>query len=581
MRRSLRVILLIVVLLSLMSALWLWWNRPQRVDMAAYVPADTLIYLEANSLPDILTALTSTDAWRSLAPPVGLEANYNGLVRASRLAAWTGLGTAEAVVLSRAQMAVAVVSMEAEEEPNLSLHIRPRLALVVETHTGEARAEKAVLKLIGDFARRNYGEPKIEQDARGDATIISWVASAGGKKIIAALAGSSVIIANDDAALQACLAVRRGEKPSLADDAQLAEMRARVGSADALAFGYVPQAGAPKLTQLAALVLAGRSNAGAREQSGLAILVPQLADRVLGGAAWASRLAGPQIEDFYFFAVPSEIATRLAVALESTAPARSVEAGDFLPAGAYQLTRYAFPEPAEAWGGFNAVISSQLDPTVAPFAVSYLGKMLRPFGVSAPREFLRMVGPEVATARLDEEGEGLMMIAEVRDEAGLREQLRKQFGAGVRATRVGGAEMFASKNPEPEAAALVSGYVFVGDEESVRTALEARASGKTLGATEAFHRALVAATPDKPTPIVTFTDDREAARRVVSALAPLRGVRAKTGDANAFARALAARPYAVSETRLAADGIERLTRSSFGQFGPLVLQFAAPEEINR
>ena len=43
-----------------------------------------------------------------------------------------------------------------------------------------------------------------------------------------------------------------------------------------LAFGYVPRAGTPKLAQIAALVAAGQSAAGAKEQSALAVVVPQL-----------------------------------------------------------------------------------------------------------------------------------------------------------------------------------------------------------------------------------------------------------------------------------------------------------------
>ena len=56
--------LVAAVVLALMALLWVWWSRPERVDMAAYVPADAVVYLEANSLPEIAEALTSTAAWR-------------------------------------------------------------------------------------------------------------------------------------------------------------------------------------------------------------------------------------------------------------------------------------------------------------------------------------------------------------------------------------------------------------------------------------------------------------------------------------------------------------------------------------
>ncbi|HLL16634.1 MAG TPA: hypothetical protein VK388_16370, partial [Pyrinomonadaceae bacterium] len=59
-----RVVLSIIALVVLLAA-WVWWNRPEAVDMAAYAPAETLIYLEANSLPEVVSGLTSTDAWQA------------------------------------------------------------------------------------------------------------------------------------------------------------------------------------------------------------------------------------------------------------------------------------------------------------------------------------------------------------------------------------------------------------------------------------------------------------------------------------------------------------------------------------
>ena len=576
MRRSLRISLLAILGLLVLAAGWLWWNRPQRADMAAYVPSDTLIYFEANSLPEILTALTSTDAWRTLAPAAGLEADYRSFTRASRFVSWTGVGSAEAVVLARAQVAVTVFGVEAAEEPGLELRIRPRLALVAETHTGKTRALKAVLKLVGDFARKRYNEPKVEESERDEATMITWEPKAAGKKIVAAVADGVVVVANDEAALQSCLAVRRGEKPSLSGDPQLAEMRSRAGAESALGFGYVPRESAPKLAQIVALVLAGQAEADPRAQSGLAILVPQLAGRALRGAAWSSRLTGGQVEDFYLFASPPEITTRLAVALETT-PAGAVGAADFLPAGTHQFTRYNFPEPDAAWGGVNAVISSELDPTVAPYAVGMIGKMLDPFGVSSPREFLRTVGPEVTTARLDEDGEQLLMVAAVRDETALRAYLKKQLGPGTRVVRVGGAELLISADPERGASALMSGHVVLGSEENVRKSAEAHESGRTLGAAESFKSAFALVARDKALPFATFTDDQESARRFVSAFARLTDAKPRGADMNVFARALSALPYSVSETRLAGDGLERLTRSPFGQLGFVIQQFASDD----
>src|ERR671912_297532 len=136
--KFLRKALLVLLALLLVLAIWIWWNRPQKVNMAAYVPADSLIYLEANNLPDIASGIISTDAWKALAPSAGIKSNLGNLNWLSRIASWTGIGSADAVVLSRAQIAVTVLGLDAADAGD-TLKIKPRYALVVETHTGESR----------------------------------------------------------------------------------------------------------------------------------------------------------------------------------------------------------------------------------------------------------------------------------------------------------------------------------------------------------------------------------------------------------------------------------------------------------
>ena len=77
--RIARTLLLLTGGLVLLVSIWLWWNRYQRVDMAAYVPAETLVYLEANSLSDITSAVTSTDAWKALSVPAGIRPDLGKL----------------------------------------------------------------------------------------------------------------------------------------------------------------------------------------------------------------------------------------------------------------------------------------------------------------------------------------------------------------------------------------------------------------------------------------------------------------------------------------------------------------------
>lgn len=547
--------------------------------MAAYVPQDSLVYLEANSLPDILRGVTSTEAWRTLAPAAGVRPDVTQLGWLTRLAKWTGIGSAESVIFSRAQIAVAVLGIDAKEGRDSELQINPRLVIVVETHTGEARVEKAITNTLGDFARRAYGNPKFEKADRDGTPLFVWTAPDGGKKIIAAMSGSVAFVGNDEAAVQACLAVRRGERASLATDTGLTEMRRRVGADGALAFGYVPQASAPKLTQIAALVLAGQSSAGAKEQSALAIIIPQLAARLIGGAAWSAKVENDAIEDDYFFALTPDLTRRLAVALEAT-PSGSLQSAGYLPADTHQVSRYNFSEPEQTWRGINAVVSSQLDPTFAPFATSFLEKSLSPFGIDSPREFLRTIGPEIATARLDEDGEELVLVAAVRDETSLRGMIKKRLGSKARVARIGSAEMSVAADADLGAASIFEQHVILGSEQGVRRCLEARAAGKTIAMADVFKKPLSLLQQSESPLVLTLTDERERASRFIALVARRRAAAATAPDAATLAHAVASLPYSASVTRLATDGLERKTISPFGQFATIALQLA-PESSAR
>ena len=571
MKRWLRTLLLIAGSLMLLLAAWLWWNRPQPVDMAAYAPADALIYFEANSLPDIFNGLTSTEAWRALAPPAGLKTDATQFGWFSRVAAWTGAGPADVVVLSRAQVAVVVMGFDAAEEPEQALHIKPRAALVVETHTSQRWAQAAVEKLIGDYARRTYGDVQVERKQSGDASLATWPNPRGGLPIVVAISGSVAVIGNDEATVQACLAVRRGERPALTSDPQLAEMRARMRSDDALVFGYVPAAGARRLLAVVALAYAGRLADDQRAQSAAATLLPQLANRLLGGAAWSTRVQDGAMTDTYFITVPNGVSPRLRDALTAAEPPPNGAAA-LLPADVSQLTRYNFHEPEMAWRELQAALSSQLDITIAPLVTRFLDEALKPFGIADPHEFLRSAGPELSTVRLDESG--LLLVAAVRDREALRAQVKKQLGS-ARVEHNADAELWLSTDEERGAACFVGNYLILGSADDVRRCLAARASTHTLTASSGFTRAATSITTNDPAGIVSFTDEREAMRSFITLLARQRALRANNvpNDA-AFRRALDERAYSVSETRPVEGGFEKRTRSAFGQFGTLARQLA-------
>lgn len=581
-----RKFLIALAVLVIILGLWLWWNRPQRVDMAGYVPADSLIYLEANNLPTIASEVTQTDAWKALAPPAGIKSNLGSYGWLSRLAAWTGIGPADAVVLSRAQIAVTVLGFGAAEAGE-TLKIKPRYALVAETHTGASRVQAAIDKRVGDFARRAYGEPVIERKEVSGIELKTWRAPAGERRIVTAVLESVAVIGTDEETVLACLAVRRGERPSLAGNQQLEMMRQRLDGANALAFGYVSPAGAAKLLEVAATYYASQLLTDPRVQGLAASTLPGLASKILGSAGWSARLTNGMVEDHYFFMLQNGVAATLRDAL-ATANNNAQSVGELLPAETYSVSHYNYRDPAAAWRGLNLALSTQLDTLGAVFVAQVLKGALKPYGIEEPDAFLRSIGPNIITARIDNPNAVVtsnqnpdnnsssvtVTIVEVQDEKVLRDFVLKRLGAQPRRERIGEAEMLVSQSKERGAACFIMGRLLMGSTQNVRRCLEARLRGETLTTAADFQKAARLIDGQAPANTVTYTSDNAPAQAFVSVLAAQKELREGQPNTEALMHALESLSRAITETRFVENGLERKTLSSFGQFGTLAAQYS-------
>ena len=564
--------LVIICLLAAIMLAWLWWTRPVKTDMAAYVPADSIVYFEADSLPDILGQITSTEAWRELAPAAGIEANSGGSRRLKDFVSFTGVGPSDAVVLARAQFAVAVLGFEAAEESDTTLNFSPRAALVVETHTSEWRLKAALEKLVGGFARRSFGSERIERKEIDGVQFVTWTAAEGGRrKIVTAVSESVAVIGNDEAAVQACLDARRGARPSLAGNDELKEMRAQMRSDGALAFGFAPRGSAAKVIEVFAPAFVGGVAEDTHVQSVLATVLPQLINQTMGSVGWSARVAGGGVEDDYFLTLPGDMSQRLQASL---APGANTESGaEILPQNVYQVSRYSFRSPEVAWRGLGAALSSQVDVSRATIITLALEALLKPYGVEKPKEFLRACGPEVWTAKLDAASERKILVASVLDRETLMQQARAFLGRGVRTERVGDVELLISSDTERGAASFIGDYLLMGTEDDVRSCVAARSEGRTLKNADAF-KTTARGLFDETALARTLTDERDSVRSVLSSFARSGDTGSTRANPSALEAALAKRAYSVSETRLVEGGFEKRTRSSFGLFGEIVTRFA-------
>ena len=551
--RSLVVLICLALVLALIA---LWWNRPVKVDMSDYVPADSLIYIEINSFTDLAKAIQETEAWQTTSTALGNHSKPQGSL--AFLAARSGIGPVEAVVSTRAQMALVVVGVNTAEKEN-SLRIKPEVALVVETHTAGWRMKSTVVKNLKRLAEFAYGSSTCTERTAG-ADFVECVESSGSRKLIGAIDGTVVIIANSDKAVQNCLEVRGGQRPSLHTDPELLIAKKSLGSDSALSFGYVSQANSAKLFSLGAPLLLGKAPGDQQLEQ----LLGNSAAKILRGIAWASKATGGRIEDRYQISLEPEVTKRLEPAFE---PTKSND--DFwklVPDAFRSLTVYKSSDPQTAWFSLNSAAATKLDAMSSMLFASLLKAGLSGYGIENPRDVLGSMAPPVVTIR-PVLGDGSLLLARVKDQ----EQLRRSLTSDL--LREGKGQILTGSQTEPDknrefAAVFLDGFVILGKTENVAVYLAQLRNGEMI--TTDHSNVLRSLEQKHSAAITTYTSERESLTTVVSALSLLNGHPLSEAELVEVRKRLNKFNVSFTESRLNSNGIERVSQSAFGQFGNLL-----------
>jgi len=560
MRRILR-LFAIVVVLFLIAILWFWWNQPSPVDMAENAPADSMVYLEANSLAEVGTAISNSELWRSVATQIGFASGQ----RADRwawLARITGLGNTSAVIASRAQVALVLLDLNALGNGD-SLEFKSQAALIVETHTSSTRIKPVIDSAIGALTTRVYHQPRIERTTIDGYDFTRWIAPDGRRRIVAVVDGSVVIIGNDERAVSACLAARHGQRPSLLHNADLQDMRARLKANEALAFGYASAANTARLVAIGAPLLLGKLS----EEEQLQKLLSVGAANLLGNVGWSARPFRGGIEDVYLIDLKPEVTAQLHSTFVS-ADQRIQGAWEFVPAGVDSVTSYGMRDPAAVWDSFNAAISSHLDVLSAVFFTTAFKAVLAPYGIDEPESFLKAIKPLILTVRLEPRSERALVIAQIANEDLLHKFVARRFGAGPRPEKAGNNELFVSGDGE-FAASFAGDYFLLGSPEDVRRCLLAHSNQLVISSPaerDSLTRYLESSSNAN---VASYARDTERARAFINTVASIRGTGAAVSDGT-LDRVVSGLPYATTETNLGSNGFERRTRSVFGQFSSLI-----------
>src|SRR5690349_8662602 len=296
--KRLRVLVILALLVVLLVVSWLWASLPGKVDLADYAPADSLVYVEFNSLADVARVIQQTDAWKAAAPITHSQPRDEN--RLFTAAARAGIGPIESVLFARTQVALVVVGLNTIEQDQ-TLRLRPEIALIAETHTSRWRTKPVMIDVVRRLTNYTYGASSCFGPS-GDNERFECSLPGGDRKLVGVIEGTTIILANSDSALQSCLDVRKGTRPSLLTDVEFAVARGRMATPQSLGFGYVSAANSAKLFSWGAPLLTGLAAVDSQMQKVMATS----AGKILGGIAWTAAPSDGGIEDRFLFSLRSE-----------------------------------------------------------------------------------------------------------------------------------------------------------------------------------------------------------------------------------------------------------------------------------
>jgi hypothetical protein len=562
-KRSIRLLVLLVIPVA--GLLWIVWNRPARADMATYVPAESLAFIGSDDLTAIASGMEATEGWQALAAPLNAPRHLIPNQWLISLARWTGIGSIEAVLAARSQIALVFMQPEASANEQ-TLTIKPHAALILETHTSQRRMRPAIENHVRAFADRVFGQSTLTRKQVNGIDLVDWSSSDGNSHIMAAFIDTTAIMGNDESTVLHCAEVLRGRAQSIANSPQLQQIRARVNS-NASLFGFVPKAGVQPIVQAWVLNRPGVTG----DQMIYAQLISKTFSNLIDSFGWSSNFDSLGAHDRCVVLLASGVGERL---VSSTSPQPISAAVDFslVPADAISVSTYQIKDISSFWKELGTVVSAHSDVLGAVAARQVLRAVLQPYGIGDADLFFSAIGTRVQVIRLEKDSPAVL-AADAFDRQALRKLAEDRLGPSFKTVSVNGTDVLVSSD-ERWAAAFPETKFLIGPADSVRRCLNAKAESSSMTSVGSFRRARDLVDVSTSAIAINFSNEKSSAISFVELFSPNRRS-AFSSNRAAIDQAGGSLPYAVSVTTIRSDVIEWDSRSAFGILGSLFTTFSA------
>jgi hypothetical protein len=542
---------------------WLFWQRTGKVDMAAYVPAQAMAFAEIDDLPRVAAALGTISSWDELWGELRLTTSPTATFL-RKVAGATGVGPSDLVLFDRAQIGVAIFGFDANDVDQ-TLKVKPKIALVVETHSSPFRSRSTLRRLISNFVKSGNQEvPSAEYESEG-AQWTQWNLEPDKRRIFLVINASQAVISNDEASARACLAAVRGEAPTLASVPEYKTMKARVNNSVALAFGYVASKGTDQLLQLVARAYAVGLAEQPAAQSAAASLLPTISNRLSGELGWSVAVNNGRLKDDYLFEFHENQSKAADPGLQPGSlmiePALS-----YIPQHATTFTAYRPSDPSEAWQSFRSIISSRLDVTSSFFINRLLDVILEPYGIADPVKFLKSVDSPVVTARMGDNEDDSVVVARLKDQITLKQSMGSSSSrAKAHAQRN---STISGRDNDAFEFKVAGNLVIIGKSGIVQQCIDSNLHNRTIVNAPRFD-ALRQFWTNNSSIAVTISSEAPTGREIWPAVHPSLPVPAYFAS-DELGTATTTGLYRVTSTTVNRNGFERTTFSNFGLFGDIL-----------
>jgi hypothetical protein len=483
-----RLILASLIILSLAVGGWIYARRPKPVVIASYAPETALGYLEINDWPQLIENLTSTSAWGELAPAYGVEElDYFGNLGSwpfGDLIAWI-TGRSEAAMLARAQVALVITGLEVRGE-----QVRPRMALIAETHSDADSLREVAEKRLPRIAERAFGRFVKETGEYAGVPFEIWRAGESEKQLLLALIGGELILANHPEPLRDCIDARLGRSPSMVNNFHLRNSRPLVEPAagESAIFGFVTGEGVTRLLRFWAFLVSGDTLSKAAVAGAMGDVFTDFSSRATDGIAYSANFENGAVVDRYMLLFKPDLADAVKAAVKPAkqgapnASARRVL--EMIPAEARDVTLIGVENPIKALDGIEAAIASRVGAAQSFLLRQFIIHALDFFlGIKESEKANGAIGDEIANFNMTGEAKDRVWLISQRDEAFVKTLIERVFtarGATLLRETYKGREMFRSSEARHGAAVIIGDFLALGARERLTQLIDAHQSGQSF-----------------------------------------------------------------------------------------------------